>query len=556
MKSKLLSRYAMTTNDPEPAFAAALSLMPGLGQFYNGERRKAWLFLDVGIINLVLIAFMFSADALVRALTAFSQEHHFKANEALLRTLQSMHIGSAASNLLILLCGLFVLYAARDAYDRAVAKRRSHIYPDHVMELSEAASGSYLMHFALMMTCAIMAAFVFIPKPERSQLLEIEFVNTERDEVKTQKDLRIAPHSTIAKGKADRSKPVNASSPSRASQSQPETRPVSEPKVEPVKTTPAPAKAVEKPVETPPAPPAPPKLAFNPPVVRPAMVSPVTPRPAVPAPPSPQLSNANLGAAPALPRVAPVPVPGTTAQAPVIPIAAPGNTGTIPVPQLAMAIRPVRPGGGPVFERNGARSSGSNSGVTQAPAPVNIGSADGSGHDRGKPTLVETDAGHKGARGPAAQGPQPIAVEPSNGPSGIVVTPRLDGPSSAVTDNGTPNTHTDGVPREQAAPGTQRSVDFGRYLAELQKRIKRAWFPPRNPTSQRSVAHFTITKSGELRQLKLIRSSGSAAMDQAALKSVENAAPFPPLPQGSPDEVEVEFTFDYNVFGGSRPGSF
>ena len=37
--------------------------------------------------------------------------------------------------------------------------------------------------------------------------------------------------------------------------------------------------------------------------------------------------------------------------------------------------------------------------------------------------------------------------------------------------------------------------------------------------------------------------------DRAALKAVEDSAPFRPLPEHAPPSVDIEFTFDYNVFG-------
>jgi len=42
------------------------------------------------------------------------------------------------------------------------------------------------------------------------------------------------------------------------------------------------------------------------------------------------------------------------------------------------------------------------------------------------------------------------------------------------------------------------------------------------------------------------RSSGLTAADEAALLAATNAAPFRPLPPGSPDAIDIEFTFDYD----------
>jgi TonB family protein len=57
--------------------------------------------------------------------------------------------------------------------------------------------------------------------------------------------------------------------------------------------------------------------------------------------------------------------------------------------------------------------------------------------------------------------------------------------------------------------------------------------------------------------LKLQKSSGTAIADTAALSAAQDAAPFAPLPSGAPENVDIQFTFDYNVFsGGSHPGTF
>jgi len=87
-------------------------------------------------------------------------------------------------------------------------------------------------------------------------------------------------------------------------------------------------------------------------------------------------------------------------------------------------------------------------------------------------------------------------------------------------------------------------------MAELERRIKRSWAPPRVPLSKRVVAKFVISRAGALSGLAISSSSGSASVDQAALRAIENSAPFAPLPEGADENVDIQFTFDYNVFGG------
>jgi TonB family protein len=94
--------------------------------------------------------------------------------------------------------------------------------------------------------------------------------------------------------------------------------------------------------------------------------------------------------------------------------------------------------------------------------------------------------------------------------------------------------------------------DFGPYMADLQRRIKRAWFPPKGNESKIVKVRFEIDQNGNASQAVIERSSGVAIADAAALKAVVNASPFKPLPPGASKTVTISFTFDFNTFNG-RP---
>lgn len=92
--------------------------------------------------------------------------------------------------------------------------------------------------------------------------------------------------------------------------------------------------------------------------------------------------------------------------------------------------------------------------------------------------------------------------------------------------------------------------DFGPYIAELQRRIRRNWAPPVEDRSKRVVALFKVSRDGRLLSLRLQQSSGSPAADQAALAAVRASAPFKQLPpnyRGS--DIDVQFIFDYEIYG-------
>lgn len=105
------------------------------------------------------------------------------------------------------------------------------------------------------------------------------------------------------------------------------------------------------------------------------------------------------------------------------------------------------------------------------------------------------------------------------------------------------------------APGIDalREPDFGPYMRELQRRIKLNWDPPKGNESKRVVLLFKIAKDGRLLSCRIQKSSGMPSADQAALKAVELTAPFRPLPADFKGQsIDIQFTFDYNVFNASR----
>ncbi len=77
----------------EPSVAGVLSLVPGLGQFYNGDRLKGWLFLEVGAINFMILMLILCADSLSTGLAQFAVNHHFNANLELLKNLAQFKLG-------------------------------------------------------------------------------------------------------------------------------------------------------------------------------------------------------------------------------------------------------------------------------------------------------------------------------------------------------------------------------------------------------------------------------------------------------------------------------
>ncbi len=96
-------------------------------------------------------------------------------------------------------------------------------------------------------------------------------------------------------------------------------------------------------------------------------------------------------------------------------------------------------------------------------------------------------------------------------------------------------------------------IEWGPYMRNLEKRIKKNWNPPNDDVSKRVIVYFKIGKDGRLISLKTGKSSGSISHDDAAKSAIERTAPFAPLPpEFKGVNIDIEFTFDYNVLGASH----
>lgn len=102
----------------------------------------------------------------------------------------------------------------------------------------------------------------------------------------------------------------------------------------------------------------------------------------------------------------------------------------------------------------------------------------------------------------------------------------------------------------------QACPDYGLYMADLQRRVKKQWYPPRGAESKRAVVKFKLNRDGTVDNVQMARSSGIGSVDSAALNAVRAASPMRSLPADSPNSVDIEFTFDYSTFGGVTGNRF
>lgn len=90
-------------------------------------------------------------------------------------------------------------------------------------------------------------------------------------------------------------------------------------------------------------------------------------------------------------------------------------------------------------------------------------------------------------------------------------------------------------------------VALQKYMTSIQPIIKANWNPPKAVQDKRITVLFSVNRQGAVERIRIDQSSGDAAGDRAAIAAIKLAAPFKPLPPRSPDFVDINFVFDYNV---------
>jgi len=96
----------------------------------------------------------------------------------------------------------------------------------------------------------------------------------------------------------------------------------------------------------------------------------------------------------------------------------------------------------------------------------------------------------------------------------------------------------------------RQDVDLGPYLDGLRQQVAHQWRPEASRASEQTVVGFSISRTGQVTDIRILSSSGSTLTDQAAVTAVERAAPFGPLPEGyQATQLSIHFRFNINVFG-------
>jgi protein TonB len=106
----------------------------------------------------------------------------------------------------------------------------------------------------------------------------------------------------------------------------------------------------------------------------------------------------------------------------------------------------------------------------------------------------------------------------------------------------------DGNP-QGSGPMTLTASDFpfAWYLSRVQAKVTERWAGKALP-GQQPVAVFEINREGQVSRLAIEKSSGNSYYDQAALRAITEANPFPPLPAEFPGQtLRVHLGFNFSA---------
>jgi protein TonB len=85
------------------------------------------------------------------------------------------------------------------------------------------------------------------------------------------------------------------------------------------------------------------------------------------------------------------------------------------------------------------------------------------------------------------------------------------------------------------------------YLGTLRTHLEKAKVNPRTSLIGTAVVRFKVNTAGELVRREIVKSSGQPVLDNAALASVEKAAPFPAMPDELNQDIEISVPFKFSV---------
>jgi TonB family protein len=86
--------------------------------------------------------------------------------------------------------------------------------------------------------------------------------------------------------------------------------------------------------------------------------------------------------------------------------------------------------------------------------------------------------------------------------------------------------------------------DFSPYLEGVTQRIRRNFNSPSEDNTFKSVVAFSLSRSGDVSEVRLLHSSGVPSFDEASLSAIRSSAPFRSFPpDADKPSIEVRLTF-------------
>jgi len=144
---------------------------------------------------------------------------------------------------------------------------------------------------------------------------------------------------------------------------------------------------------------------------------------------------------------------------------------------------------------------------------------------------------------PKPEVPKPAPTAPKTPPGTAKVPAAPAAKPAPATPQATPGTEAGrrgsptGTPLGSASFGSEIAgldnpdFTYGYYIDQLLAAIDSNWVRPPVGDRVRAIVNFRIQRDGSITDLRVTEASGFSSFDLAALRAVQNAAPFPPLPR-------------------------
>lgn len=111
---------------------------------------------------------------------------------------------------------------------------------------------------------------------------------------------------------------------------------------------------------------------------------------------------------------------------------------------------------------------------------------------------------------------------------------------------------------EIVIPLNTRRFAYLNYFTGIKRSVEDIWAYPYEAMNSgaggNTVLRFTLSRTGGLDEVRVLASAGLAALDNAAVVAVRNAAPFAPFPAGlDKEKIHIVATFTYQSTYGKVP---